>query len=92
VVPLEINNLGQVVGVCTKRGEPNNPPAFERGFMWDSKRTELPPLPTDQTSTARGINDLGQVVGTSTAYEPKYDSDGNLIGYYTSVTAVMWEP
>jgi uncharacterized membrane protein len=84
VVPLEINAKGQVAGVCVKRGGVNEPPVFERGFLWDGKKIELPPLPGDEASTARGLNDQGQVVGTSVTYV-------TLTGGYTAnLKAILW--
>jgi probable HAF family extracellular repeat protein len=57
-----INNQGQVIGISGLRGDMNF-----HGFLW-TKATgmqDLGTLPGDANSTAIGINDSGDVVGTS---------------------------
>jgi len=73
-------------------GEPRYPPTFERGFIFDSKKSELislPPLQGDDASTARGLNNQGKVVGTSVKYSLIYD-EGEVIGYRAEINAVQW--
>jgi probable HAF family extracellular repeat protein len=56
-----INSNLQVVG------DSSGEALGQRGFIWDSVSgmQELPPLPGWESSSARGINDSGQVVGLS---------------------------
>ena len=92
VLPLEISDNGQVAGICSMIGEPRYPPTFERGFIFDSKKSELislPPLQGDDASTARGLNNQGKVVGTSVKYSLIYD-EGEVIGYRAEINAVQW--
>jgi probable HAF family extracellular repeat protein len=57
-----INNLGQVVGqTTTEQGNPGY-----RAYLWsDGQMSDLGTLPGDDYSDASGINDRGEVVGTS---------------------------
>jgi probable HAF family extracellular repeat protein len=65
-----INNPGQVVGTAeTSQSDPACPPpqvlAFGAVLWQDGQAHELPPFPGDPDAIATGINDHGQVVGTS---------------------------
>ena len=57
-VPAAINDEGQIVG---RAGSPGTP------FLWQNGATiQLPPIPgMSATGTASGINDRGQIVGSS---------------------------
>jgi len=61
-VGLSINNLGQVVGGSTIKGNETT-----HGFLWNraTGMRDLGTLPGDRQSFAAAINDLGQVVGVS---------------------------
>ena len=71
------NNLGQVVGFAeTATVDPNcvAPQVLDYEAViwtpWDKRIQELPPYPGDSIGAAIGINDRGQVVGTSGACGP----------------------
>jgi hypothetical protein len=69
----DLNGHGEVVG-AVYQGE-----AILYGFAWkNGAMQELPPLPGDEYSWASGVNDRGEIVGTSW-------SDGE------PQTPVMWE-
>jgi probable HAF family extracellular repeat protein len=64
---LSINNRGQVTGVSETGTATDCVPHYE-AVTWRSKKGEiqvLPPLPGDSEAVADGINDGGEVVGTS---------------------------
>ncbi len=75
-----INNLNQTAGYSYYPGDNN----FS-GFLWDSKHglQALALLPQDTDAQAYNINDLGQIVGDSYAF----DSSGNFI----SQRSAIWE-
>ena len=79
----DINDVGQVVGVSTAYlpGGDQQP----RGFLWENgQMTGLDPLPDDFRSAAGGINEAGQICGSSTnAGAPPY--------FLSSNSAVLWE-
>jgi probable HAF family extracellular repeat protein len=60
--PMEINNWGQVVGLSNVSGD-----EVPHAFLWDkhSGMKDLGTLPGDFFSFGYGINDFGQVVGSS---------------------------
>lgn len=68
-VALGLNDAGDVVGWSTIPGcATGTGTPCRRAFLWkDGVLTDLGVLPGDEESTARGINDLGQIVGTSEA-------------------------
>jgi probable HAF family extracellular repeat protein len=81
-----INDRGQVVGFAENATQdPTCPPPQVLDFqavIWGPKKgeiQELPPLPGDTESNAIGINDNGQVVGTS----------GNCSNF--PIEAVIWQ-
>jgi probable HAF family extracellular repeat protein len=62
---LSINNKSQIVGYSIP-ATPINPNGQEHATLWDGSRiTDLGTLPGGHFSTARSINDRGQIVGTS---------------------------
>ena len=67
--PMAINNLGTVVGFSDKPGDVVNGKlkANFQAFVWSphSGIRQLPALSGDVLSEATGINDFGQIVGTS---------------------------
>jgi probable HAF family extracellular repeat protein len=67
--PMAINNLGTVVGFSDTAGDVVNgklTPNFQ-AFVWAPGTSihQLPSFPGDVLSEATGINDFGQIVGTS---------------------------
>jgi probable HAF family extracellular repeat protein len=59
-----INEMGQVVGHCRATQPGGN--GEQRAFLWeDGVMSELAPLPDRDNSQAFGLNDLGEVVGSS---------------------------
>lgn len=67
--PMAINSLGTVVGFSDTPGDVVNgqlTPNFQ-AFVWDPVNGihQLPTYPGDVLSEATGINDFGQIVGTS---------------------------
>ena len=67
--PMAINNLGTVVGFSDTTGDVVNGKlkANFQAFLWNhlSGIRQLPTYPGDVLSEATGINDFGQIVGTS---------------------------
>ena len=64
---LAINNRGQLAGVSETGTATDCVPHYE-AVIWESKTGEiqrLPPLPGDTAAVTAGINDNGDVVGTS---------------------------
>jgi probable HAF family extracellular repeat protein len=59
-----INQVGQVVGHCRATQPGGN--GEQRAFLWENDvMTELGPLPVQDNSQAFGLNDLGDVAGSS---------------------------
>ena len=88
VVPLgpgsagDINESGQVVGDMPAEAGQADPSRPRRGFVWDRAgglRVPLRPLGDDVSSFASGINDAGQVAGTSVSASGR-------------ARAVLWPP
>jgi probable HAF family extracellular repeat protein len=95
-VAINVNNRGQVIGIsengirdstCLAGGTPFQVYQFE-AVIWDRNETprELRPLPGDTVSFAFGINEEGQVVGTSGLC-----SETALPPAPTGRHAVLWE-
>jgi probable HAF family extracellular repeat protein len=95
-VAINVNNRGQVIGysengipdsTCLAGGTPFQVYQFE-AVIWDRNETprELHPLPGDTVSFAFGINEEGQVVGTSGLC-----SETALPPAPTGRHAVLWE-
>ena len=100
---ISINTSGLVVGWSELAGvDPKclAPQAYNwHGFAYQAQQEEgehrdregtirdLPPLPGDAMSAALGVNDLGQIVGTSGIC-----ANANTIGYGVTRHAVLWEP
>jgi probable HAF family extracellular repeat protein len=65
VGPAGINNKGHVAGTCNYRSADGTGPD-SLGVVWaDGKLTFLPPLAGDRNTSARALNNTGNVVGTS---------------------------
>lgn len=64
--PTAINRHGVVVGFASQAGDPPNSPRL-RAFVWTRSEgiRDLGTLPDHATALALGINDKGQIVGTS---------------------------
>lgn len=61
----DVNDSGQVVGYANLASS-WDPPPYDRAFLWeDGVMTHLGALTADGSSSAEGINNLGQVVGMS---------------------------
>ncbi len=71
--PMALNNHGQVVGFSDRVGDDNGANPNFHAFLWTSPgpMEDLQTLPGDAISEALGINNGGQIVGTS------IDADGN---------------
>ena len=86
-----VNNRGEIVG-WAENGvqDPTCNKALQtlqfRAAIWepDGSMKELPPLPSDSTSAATAINDLGQVVGISGAC-------GIAVGGVSATHSVLWQ-
>jgi probable HAF family extracellular repeat protein len=67
--PMAINNLGTVVGFSDRAGDVVNGKlkANFQAFLWNPRSgiRQLPAVAGDVLSEATGINDFGQIVGTS---------------------------
>ena len=92
----DLNNRGQIVGfaengvhdpTCLTGGTPFQVTQFE-GVLWgaDGKIRELPPLRGDTVGFAFGINDSGQVVGSSGLC-----ADTSIPPAPSGAHAVLWE-
>jgi probable HAF family extracellular repeat protein len=60
-----INTVGQIVGQASVKPSPDAPQIFQRAFLYSAGQTFDLGTFGGNTSLARGINDLGQVVGAA---------------------------
>ena len=89
-----LNNNGQVVGEWQTGRAAADGVYITHGFIWDSAHgmRDLGTLGTDQSSVAAGINDAGEIVGTSTTAPTAVKVKGPMGGkyYVTTDHAVTW--
>ena len=89
-----LNNNGQVVGEWQTGRAAADGVLITHGFIWDSAHgmRDLGTLGTDQSSVAVGINDAGEIVGTSTTAPTVVKTKNPMIGkyYVTTDHAVTW--
>jgi probable HAF family extracellular repeat protein len=87
-----LNNKGQVVGEWETGPAAKDGVLITHGFIWDSAHgmRDLGTASGDQSSVAAGINDAGEIVGTSTT-APTLVKVNKVIKYYvTTDHAVTW--
>jgi probable HAF family extracellular repeat protein len=92
---LALNNRGQIIGVAensTKDKSCVSPQVLDfEAVIWGPGEGEIqgiPPLPGDTVGFALGINDLGQVVGSSGTCA---NTGVTAVGLFYGAHAVLWE-